>query len=151
MRIDFFCAAYCHDEGEPTQLSGCGIVLKFADGHDRVSTRELGFALGASDKFLADIQALRLALSSVRPGHRDYECVAYILSDDVVDVLSGKSCEHPTAASELRKWFGFYSNLRVISDDHDHESIKRALVLAEAATKNQEHSDSGSMHEADEY
>lgn len=148
MRIFFYCAAYCVDPGEPSQLSGCGIVLRFIDEGERIKRRELGFALGGSDLLLAQIQSVRLALSSVRPGHRSYESYAYVDNDEVIEILgSDDTTKYRTAATELRKWFSFYTNLRVIHDDKDHEFGKRALELAIEATEQQEHFDSGSKDE----
>lgn len=144
----FYCAAHCIDPDQPSQLSGCGIVIRFVDEDGRCKRRELAFALGGSDLSLAQIQSVRLALSSVRPGHRSYESHAYIDNDFVIDILASSiSTKYKTAVSELRKWFGFFSNLRVVHDDVEHDLGNCAKDLAIQAAEQQDNFDSGSKDE----
>lgn len=148
MKILFFCASHCIDPGEPSQLSGCGIVLRFLDEEDRCKRRELSFSLGGSDLLLAQIQSLRLALSSVKPGHRSYESIAFVDNDEVIDILSGSlEVNYRTSVIELQRWFSFYTKLRVVHDDVNDVFLNRAKELAIQAAETQEHFDSGSKDE----
>lgn len=142
MRIDGYCAACCIDEGDPTQLAGCGIILSYIDSAGRKKSREFGFALGGSDFELASIQSVRLALSSIIPAHRNYESVIRTDNPRIVDILNGADTRYVQASKVLKQWFGFYSDLKVI---YDGVRSSRASEIALKVAEEQEHYDSGSL------
>lgn len=150
MKIDFYCVGMCRDDGEPTQIAGCGIVIVFTDDHNRVKFRSFQYGLGNSSQNLADLQAIRLALSSVtsmfRSGRADVHTdspyaaqmlerdgKAFVVDSDVNEVI------------EARRWYGYYGDITVVVEDPQDDSMVQARDLAEIALATQEHSDSGTL------
>lgn len=142
MKIEGHCATSCIDEGEPTQLAGCGIILSYIDFAGRRKSRQFGFALGGSDSELASIQSVRLALSSIIPAHRHYSSIIWVDNSSVVDILNGADTKYVEAAKVLKRWFGFYADLKVV---YDTVRSDRASEIALMVAENQEHYDSGSL------
>jgi len=159
MRLDLVCAAASRDNGKPTQLAGCGVIVRLTDSHKRVQTREFGWALGGSTANLAEIMAARLALSSVLPQFRGYTARLFISSRYVDDLLKMDGQHFVVSPSknkqeveELRRWYGYYKDIAVYrynryTDRSDvgvlAECIVRAKELANRALESQEHFDSG--------
>jgi hypothetical protein len=143
MKLDLFCVGVCRDDGEPTQIAGCGIVSKFVDDHDRVQCREFGWALGNSSERLAQLQAARLALCSVLPQFRGYPATLHV-SNSIVE----KSLDIETDPEEflyeivaLRTWYGYYKSITIIVSPMD----ERVVELANIALDTQQHYDSGTI------
>lgn len=143
MKIVGYCAAHCIDEGEPTQLAGCGILLTYIDFADRQVSRKYAFALGYSDSELAIIQAVKLTLASIKPVHRKYNSILSVSDDRVVDILNGGDSKHKEAAKSLLQWFNFYSDLKILYSDIN----ETALELAKNAALTQMHYDSGTIYD----
>jgi ribonuclease HI len=155
MRIDLVCAGACRDNGKPTQIAGCGVIVRFVDEHERVQSRQFGWALGGSTSNLADIMAARLALSSVLPQFRGNHTALHISNMYVFDLLVGEKNprKNKEEVSELRRWFGYYKDITIIlynkfnagGDVMDTETIARVQELAKRALESQEHYDSGTV------
>ena len=152
MKIDFYCVGVCQNDGEPTQLAGCGIVVVLTDDHNRTKFRTFKYALGNSTQKLADLQAVRLALASVRSSFRSGNAHLHIDSTYVARILekSGKAfieslSEYKREAQEVRQWFGYYSRILVIVENQNDENMLQAKDLANIGLATQEHSDSGTL------
>lgn len=150
MKIDLVCAGACRDNGKPTQIAGCGVIIILTDDYDRVQSREFGWALGNSSSNLANIQAARLGLSSVLPQFRGNETLLHMSSKFVVDLLKTEIVpkKNIDEISELRRWFSYYPEIvaHTFNDGHiDVETIKRVKDLAKTALERQEHFDSGTV------
>lgn len=167
MKVDLICAGSCRDNGKPTQIAGCGVIVELIDDHDRRQIREFGWALGSSTSNLADIQAARLALSSVLPQFRGYYTTLHVCSKYVFNLLSrtDSSKQAPYTItpkknlheiSELRKWFGYYKSISVIRYDRSggnvadgpaptNEIVLRVGNLARNVMESQQHFDSGTI------
>jgi ribonuclease HI len=145
VRIDFYCAGICRDDGQPTQIAGCGIIVVFTDDHDRVQSRTFSYGLGNSSQSLAGLQAIRLALASVKSSFRSNTSVLHTTSSHVIQVLchQGGSQEHPDEIVEARKWFGYYNDISVVLEDRNHDLMIQARKLAKVGLNTQERSDSG--------
>lgn len=152
MKIDFYCVGMCQDNGKPTQIAGCGVVIVFTDDHDRTKFRTFKYGLGNSTQNLADLQAVRLALSSVRPAFRGGETVLHVNSSYVTRMMEreGKAFlsnpqKNSREVTEVRRWYSFYSNISVVVENPDDDNMMQAKDLAEIGLATQEHSDSGTL------
>jgi|10_taG_2_1085330.scaffolds.fasta_scaffold00790_10 hypothetical protein len=157
MRVDLVCAGACQDDGLPTQIAGCGIIIRLIDDHDRVQSREFGWALGGSTANLADVQAVRLALSSVLPQFRGYPTILYVNSNYVFNLLEKEnkhtfkatSKKNKSEIEEMRRWFGYYKSISMVKynqhADMDVEILTRTIQLAQDALESQQHHDSGTI------
>lgn len=145
MRTDFYCVSVCRDDGQPTQIAGCGVVVVFTDDQNRVQSRAFSYGLGNSSQDLADLQAVRLALASIKSSFRSDTSVLHTSSDYVIQVMchQGGSQENTREIVEARKWFGFYGNVSVAKEDSNHALMMRARSLAKMGLDTQERSDSG--------
>lgn len=144
--IQIYCSAVIINLEYQARLSGCGIILKILDDDKIINTRELAFALGSSDIQLSQIQALRLALSSIKPGHRTYNSVAYVDNETVINILNGEYEieQYSEAIAQLHKWFNSYSSMCVtLTNPNDPDSIRANAIATNAANK-QVHYDSRS-------
>jgi len=141
MKVKLIAAGACRDDGEITQVSGCGVVLLFIDEHGREQTREFGWALGGYSANMADVMASRIALSSVLPQFRIGETVLVINSEYVHTFLTEKAKSDIFEISELLRWFSYYPKITVANGSE--EEMARAVELAEEALESQENYDSG--------
>lgn len=158
MKIDLYCVGMCRDDGEPTQLAGCGIVVASTDDHNRTKYRTFKYALGNSTQDLADLQAVRLALSSVKSAFRDSTVVLHTDSPyaarmlEPVETLTSMY-GYGSEVTEVRRWYGYYDDISVVVEDPDdvllpqksHDSMVQAKDLAKMGLATQEHSDSGTL------
>lgn len=152
MKIDFYCVSICQNDGEPTQLAGCGIVVVFTDDHNRTKFRTFKYALGNSTQRLADLQVIRLALASVRSPFRSANACLHINSTYAARMLekSGKAFvesffEYEYEIKEVRQWFGYYGKMYFVVGDMSNENMLQAKYLADIALATQEHADSGTL------
>lgn len=152
MKIDLYCVGMCRDNGKPTQLAGCGVVVVFTDDHSRTSFRSFKWALGNSTQNLADLQAARLALASVKSAFRGATSILHTNSSYVLRMLErdGKAFvvnpkKNTAEVEEVRKWFGFYNDIAAIVENPNDDNMVQARDLAEMALNTQEHSDSGTL------
>lgn len=143
-KIQIYCSAVSITLEYQARLSGCGIILKVLDDEKIINTRELAFALGSSDLQLAQIQALRLALSSIKPGNRNYNSVTYVDNEMVIDILNKQYIidRYAEVIEQLHKWFNSYKSMRiVVTNPNDPDSIRANEIATNAANK-QVHYDS---------
>lgn len=152
MKIDFYCIGVCVNDGEPTQLAGCGVVAIFTDDYNRTKFRTYKYALGNSSQRLADLQAIRLALSSVRSLYREANTHLHINSPYTFGLLEreGKAfIDNPTEyqheVQQVRQWFGYYGRILVVMGNQNDENMIQARGLADMGLATQEHSDSGTL------
>ena len=75
MKITAYCAAVTHKEDRCK--SGCGIVL-IAENDDQECKRSLSFGLSGSNENLANIQAIRLTLASIKIQYRREQFTIFI-------------------------------------------------------------------------
>lgn len=149
MKFDFYCVGLCRDNGKPSQIAGAGIVLVSEDDTGRKRQREFGFPLGGSNSSLAEIQAVRLAMSSIVPNMRHHPTTIHALGTYASRMLAtenheylAKPAKNTDEVGELRKWYAFYPKGRVVKGDKAVEGIVRAKELAKAALESQEEYDS---------
>jgi ribonuclease HI len=142
----------CRDNGKPTQIAGCGVVVVFTDDHNRTQFRTYKYGLGNSTQNLADLQAVRLALASVRPAFRGGEAILHVNSSYVLRVMEreGKAFivnpkKNVREVTEVRKWYGFYNDISVVMENPNDDNMMQAKDLAEMGLATQEHSDSGTL------
>jgi len=153
MKIDFYCVGICRDDGKPTQLAGCGIVIVFTDDQNKTKFRSSKYGLGNSTQNLADLQTVRLALASVKSSFRGVEStIIHTSSPHAAKMLEreGKAfvagiSENTHVVDEIRKWFGFYSNISIIVENPNDDNMIQAKDFADIALVTQEHSDSGTL------
>ncbi len=152
MKVDLYVVGACRDNGKPTQIAGCGIVLVFTDEHGRTSFRSSQYGLGNSTQNLADVQATRLALASVRAAHRGTPAVLHISSNYVSRMLEceGKAfiaspSKNVVEVREMRRWFSYYSDILVIVENPNDDHMAQAKDQAEISLSTQTHSDSGTL------
>lgn len=142
--VDIYCGSVCRDEGEITQISGCGIWCLFVDGYGRSSDRSFRYGLGSSNSLDSSIRAAILGLSSIKSSCRNNKTVLYVDNQAVIDILKSDNGSDNEIRSELRTWYGHYSNITVelIADTAIDHQIKR---MAETAMISQENYDSGTV------
>lgn len=161
MRIELVVAGSCLDNGKPTQIAGCGVIVRFIDEHQRLQYREFGWALGGSTANLADLMAARLALSSVLPQFRGNHTALHTSSKYLFEMLIKESKytykvnprKNKKEVEELRRWFGYYKDISVIMYNRHNlgddvigtDVISRVQDLAKRALESQEHYDSGTV------
>lgn len=168
MKFDIYTVGVCQNDGHPTQIAGCGVVMVFTDDYDRVSFRSANYGLGNSTQNLADIQAIRLALASVRALHRSVptvlhtnshyvnmvlECFSDDISQSAPEQLTGKDfvvkpTKNVDAIAEMRRWFSYYNEITVVVEDLDDPLIPnmtQAKDQADIALVTQMRSDSGTL------
>lgn len=151
MKIDFYCVSVCQNDGEPTQLAGCGVVVVFTDDQNRTKRRIFRYALGNSTQRLADLQVIRLALASIRSPFRGADTCLYINSTYAARILekSGKAFvesffEYEHEVQEVRQWFGHYGKISIV-ENMNNNNMLQAKDLANIALATQEHVDSGTL------
>ena len=157
MKFDIYTVGICQNDGHPTQIAGCGIVLVFTDDYDRISFRSMNYGLGGSTQDLADIQAVRFALASVRALHRSVTTILHTNSHYVNMILErgddGSSfivepTKHVNAIAEMRRWFSYYDEIIVVVEDPDDplaNYMTQAKDQADIALATQTRSDSGTL------
>ena len=168
MKFDIYTVGVCQNDNQPTQIAGCGIIMIFTDDYDRVSFRSANYGLGNSTQNLADVQAVRLALASVRALHRSVpttlhtnshyvnmilECFSNDVSQSTPEQSIGKDfVVKPTKdvdiIAEMRRWFSYYDDITVIVEDPDDplsNSMTQAKDQADTALITQMRSDSGTL------
>ena len=163
MKIDFYCVGVCQNDGEPTQLAGCGVVVVFTDDYNRIKLRAYKYALGNSTQNLADLQAVRLAFASVRSPYRSATTHLHTNSVYVARMLKrdGKAfAEVPTEYQHevqmVRQWFGYYDQIIVVAENpqivtQTDENMLQAKDLADMGLITQEHADSGTLERFDSF
>ena len=168
MKFDIYTVGVCQNDGHPTQIAGCGMVLVFTDDFERISFRSMNYGLGNSTQNLADIQAIRLALASVRASHRSLptvlhtnshyanmvlECFSDDISQSAPEPLIGKDfvvkpTKNVDTIAEMRRWFSYYDEITVIVEDPDDplaNYMTQARDQADIALTTQTRSDSGTL------
>lgn len=142
MKITMFCDVVVENNGQPTQMAGCGIILV---GEEKNQTRKrfLSFGLGGSDIELANIQVVRLALASVLPPFRRNPVFLHFTERNALDqICQDKSENYPHQFAEMRRWYSYYNNISLILDTSDDENLVQANKLASIACKTQKNTDS---------
>lgn len=155
MNIDMYCVGFCRDNGKPTQIASCGIVIIATDGV-ATKSREFGYALGNSTANMAEIQSIRLALASVAPAHRGSRVAVHTTSKYALKMLEqqadGTFASTPSKnvdiINEMRKWLGYYRDIELVMEIADVPELLRAKELARSAVEHQENYDSLSQDTA---
>lgn len=147
MKFEIYCAGLSRDEGQISQIGGCGIVLLATDGQRRVQCREFAFGLGSSSQMLADVQAARLALASIVPAMRVHRCFLFIDSQDVANFLTSPATVLGIReqVAELKRWYGYYKDVSVNLLSAIHPRFERAKELAKQGLDSQAPYDSGTF------
>jgi ribonuclease HI len=152
MKIDMFCVGACKNNGKPDQSAGAGIVLVHQDDSGRVRRREFGFPLGSSNAYLAEIQTVRLALSSVLPAMRHVPTEIHLITQHATKMLHTRDHaytavpkKHADEVGKLREWYAYYPKTRLTTEAKNHEDIVRAKELAKTAIETNEEHDSGTI------
>lgn len=151
MKIDIYCVSVCSGD-EFTRLAGCGIIIIFTDEHSRTRFRTYQYGLGNSSQNLADLQAARLSLASIKSPFRKYDTCLHINSQHVFNMLSknGRSfvyepLEDIVVVKDLRRWFGYYNNIRIMIENGNDDHMTQVFDLANNGLMTQEHIDSGTI------
>lgn len=153
MKIDLYCACACNDEDNVFIMSGCGILCSYVDDYDRKKFRSYRYGLGSSNKRLANIQAARLALVSVRSAFRHSKTCLHISDEYIIEILAKKGRSfvlktpdsYQATITDLRKWFGFYDNISIVVESDDNKYMQYALNMAKIGLTTQERWDSGTF------
>lgn len=149
MRFDIYCGSICKDNGKPTQLAACGILIVYTD--DTYSKkRSYGYGLGNSTKNLADVQAVRLALASISSKYRHIETHLHTNNPYVISMLEMVDGQYSKSAKtniesidEMRRWHSYYSCIITEKVDVSDKYYLAAQEMAENCLKNQDMIDSG--------
>lgn len=146
--IEILCVGMSKDK-ITTKIGGCGVVLIATDEHKRKQKREFSFGLGNSPQILTDIQACRLALSSVIPASRHTEVMLYLDNPEVASVLTNDTtiAAFKEQIAELKRWKSYYKNLTINVVDESNLKLSRARELALIGLESQENTDSGTLQE----
>lgn len=145
--INIYCVGFCIDNGKPTQQAACGIVLKYINGNIQ-KQRQLAFVLGPTNAFVADLQAIRIALASIRDKFKDESITIYVPNANASRMLiigedglfSIKPTKNYDIIAELRKLYKNYKDIRVIVDSGQND-IHTAKELARTAMSTQKNID----------
>lgn len=148
MKITIFCDVALENEGQITQMAGCGIILLAEEG-TQSKKRTMSFGLGGSDRELANIQVVRLALMSVLPPFRKVPIFLHVTDRIAIDLLvkSGSSyaitsTKYNSQVVDMRKWFDYYLNITPILDASNDLIMIEAGDLASTVSKTQKNTDS---------
>jgi hypothetical protein len=151
MKFEVFCAGQCRDDGLISQVGGCGVVLKCVDDIGRIQWREFGFGLSGSSQLLCDIQAVRLALSSIIPAGRSHEVTLNLENPQVATFLTAPepsiavlqlAAKYRHQIAEMRRWYGYYTAISIQVHAGSLHFLDKARELAQAAMESQKASDS---------
>lgn len=150
MKIDVYCAGKCRDNGLPTQIASCGIIVVFTDDQNQSRFREFSYGLGGSTLNLANMQAIRLGLASVQSAFRANETTIYTSSAYAAKMMNPdvKPSVNKEIVEEMRKWASYYQNLAIVVDK-DNPIVVRAKDLADVALATQINTDSGTKEVAE--
>jgi len=151
MKFTIFCDVVVKDEGQATQMAGCGVAIIAEEGA-RSKKRSYSFGLGGSDTELSNIQVVRLALASVLPPFRKSEVLLHVTDRRAIDLLARSGADYSITPdkyqveiAELRKWYKYYSNITFILDASADKNIIEAHGLATAACQTQKNTDSNTI------
>lgn len=150
MQLSVFAVGHCGAAESLARLAGCGIVLVYSDNHGRVIKRELAFALNNSPPELADLQAVRLALATVKPLARTGSTMLHITSLltykqlHLVDGEYQADSKFTAALHDARFWLERYPNV-ILAVIGESAELARAAELARNACTTQRHFDSGTI------
>ena len=139
MKIEIFVAT-AHNGTD----SGCGVICIATDNIEH-KCRRYGYALGCSDRKLASIKSIMVALGSVRLGFRDEEVELYIKDDYIARLIeySGSTYkiepeEYIDDVKKMRKILSTYSNIGI---NGKSPRFDETYVLAETSMNTQLNSD----------
>jgi hypothetical protein len=144
--ILLYAAGYCFDAGKATQRSGAAVVMVVSDAHGRTARRVVAHPTGGAPKTLCEINAIKLALASVKKKFRKSESVTLVVPKHVGDfvTLEGdkykkNSKKYEDDLGTARRWAGYYNNLHVaIPDGPTH---KEAIAYAKSCADSQKPKD----------
>lgn len=138
MKIIIYCASVVHNINQATQMAGCGIVLIAEEGEQTIK-KSMSFGLGGSDTELANIQVIRLALSSIAPRFRNIPIQLHINNVAAADLLIKNGDDYKIVepkykqqSSDMRRLVCCCSNISVIWNDSDTMMVE-AIELATTA------------------
>lgn len=114
-----------------TRSSTCGIFLIHTDKSNRISKRDFAFRLFGSTHVLSDIQACRLALSSIA-NFRSDKVVIYVDNVKLASILASdvKVDECPSELTDLKRILESYSDVSVSAVAGNNSNMNRANKLA---------------------
>lgn len=147
MKFEIYCAGCCRDDGTLSQVGGCGIVLRCVDDIGRIQWRDFSFGLAGSSQLLSDIQAVRLALSSVIPSGRSHDVTLNLENPQVATILTAKELpdcakDYKHQVSEMKRWYGYYTNISIQVHAGPLTHLDKARGLAKRAMETQKQTDS---------
>jgi len=143
VQINLYCAGLCRDEGQLSQLGGCGLVLTSTDDYGRPQYREYHYGLGSSDQALCDVQAARLVLASVAPAFRAAKVTLYVDNPKLAEYLIDGVPEIDVQTyKEARRWISYFNDVNVVVQAGDHPQLDRAKELARMGLETQREFDS---------
>lgn len=147
MSIDIYCAAAVARSGEINQTGGCGVVLVAMDRFHRKQQREFSYGLGGSSLNLCEIQAVRLGLASVLPGHRATKVTIYVDSQDLASILTTNVAMmgYLSQIGDMRKWCNLYKDLSVHLLAVPNTYLDKAKKLAKIGCEEQKNRDSSTQ------
>jgi len=152
MNYNVYSTGFCKNNGQPSQIAGAGIVLKFKNDGE-LKSRELGFHLGSVNAYLSEIQTARLCLASIPSSFRSIRVNLFFSSQYVpkmLEIKNGDFIAEPVKSVddviELRHLFKKFSDIRVYVADKKDENIKLAKSLAKKAMESEEEYDSGTLY-----
>ena len=152
MKIEIYCASASRDNGKPTQMAGCGIVLVASDDHRQSKRRTMSFALSSSTVNLADIQVIRLALCSILPAYRKSKIILYTTSKYVADLLhydgdvyAMNPTKNTKEVDDMRRLVRSHNDISLILECEECDDYIVAKRLAKYSLDSQNNTDSGTL------
>jgi len=148
MNIKITTAGYCFNNGKPDQRAGCGVALEYDDEFGRAAERFIAHPAGDSTKPKAEIQSVSLGLMCVGRKFRKI-CVVELRVPRYVAGLLVKDGDdfkqtpkkNVEEVEELRKWYGYYANIKVVEAKAD--DLAQAMTMAKECADTQEPADTG--------
>jgi len=144
MKIELYASGISNND-EISPSAGCGVVLFAIDDYKRIQCREMSFVLDNSPQLLADVQATRLALSSIIPSMRKHSCLLFINNQNVADFLTSSIIvkEIEDQIFELKRWYGYYNDISINLLSTTNQHFESSKNLAKLALESQKPFDSG--------
>jgi hypothetical protein len=96
---------------------------------------------------LSDVQAVRLALSSIIPAMRGYPTNLFITNQDVANFITSPAIMlgYREQINELKRWYSYYKDIAVNLLTNSHSYYNRACELARQGLDSQISYDSGTF------
>lgn len=147
MKFKICTTGYCINVQKPTRRAACTYTLECVDEHGRKATRTISTPLGNSTKIQADLKALKLALQSIKPKHRDNRIDLLLPNSDVLKAINTKSAgvKNTDLLNETLAQVQKHTKLKMVVVDENNAEMLECIKKAKATCSTQESTDTGTI------